>query len=132
MDSLGRAIYMACFALMFIVAASISIYLYGTLNTYLEQASNSTAITNRTEGIANEDLLNFKRDISVSEIYITLFNMTQMHVTSLTVNGITVTENDVLNSTSTFRTLLRTLETLAESNAKFTYSYSGSAVTYSS
>ena len=33
MDSLGKAIYMACFAFMFVLAASISIYLYTTLYT---------------------------------------------------------------------------------------------------
>lgn len=130
MENAGKAIYTASFALIFVVAASISIYLYGTLNAYLEKTSGSTNVVNRTEGVANEDLLNYKRKISVSEIYITLYNMRQMHVTSLTVDDITVTEDDVSNNTSRLNSLLRKLEDLKDSN--FTYSYSGSSVTYRS
>ena len=133
MENAGKAIYMACFALIFVVAASISIYLYGTLDEYLDRATEGTQVTNRTEGVANEDLLNFKRNISVSEIYITLYNMTQMHVTELKVNGKKITQEqyneDPNRATNTkLDDVLDELEGL--SNSKFTYSYSGSTVTY--
>lgn len=111
MDNIGKALVMAGCALMFTLASSTSIYLYGTLNTYLDEATASTAVVFRAEGMSNEDLVNFQREITVAEIYITLFNMEQMHVETLVVDGHTVTRNDVLENTTNFTRLKNYLRT---------------------
>lgn len=83
MSNLGKAIYMACFALMFVFAATTSIYLYGTLNTYLDSSTTLTTIGNRTENAT--EIKKEARKITRSEIYITLFNMQEMHIDQLQV-----------------------------------------------
>lgn len=126
MDNLGHAIYMACFALLFVFAASISIYLYTTLNTYLNDASNFTNISYRAEGVSNEDLSNFKRDITSAEIYITLHNMEQMHVGKLTVAGKSVKPADVRARNSNYDNIVSKIN----AGTLFSYSSSGDEVEY--
>ena len=50
MSDLGKAIYMAASVFLFIVAATTSIYVYSSLNSYLElMTKNTVNITNRAE-----------------------------------------------------------------------------------
>ena len=129
MDNLGKAVLMAGFAFMFTLAASISIYLYSTLDRYLDQATASTSIVNRAEGISSEDLRNFEREITIAEIYITLFNMEQMHIDELTVvlgsYNKTITRVEAEDGAADFATELKELE-----NNKFRYYYENNSVKY--
>lgn len=84
MSNLGKAIYMAGFALLFVVAATTSIYLYGTLNSYLETSTGLINVEKRAENALGNDTENYRK-ITRSEIYITLYNMEQMHVKKITV-----------------------------------------------
>lgn len=130
MDNLGKAIYFASFALIFVFAASISIFLYSTVNVYVQKSNESTNLSYRAEDTSNEDLRNFKREITVGEILITLYNMEQMHVSELKVNGYAVTPSDIEENNSNFRIFKSQLNSLT--NAKFTYSSSGETVIYKS
>lgn len=130
MDNLGKAIYFASFALIFVFAASISLYLYGTVETYVQKANASTNISYRAENTSNESLSNYKREITIGEVLITFYNMEQMNVTELTVNGYTVTQADIEENNSNFKIFRNQLNSLT--NAKFTYSSNGTAVTYKS
>lgn len=131
MDNLGKAIYFASFALIFVFAASISIYLYSTVNVFVKEANASNNISFRAENTSNEDLRNFKRKITVGEILITLQNMDQMHVTSLKVDETEVNINDFNNNTEEFARLNTKLKDM-DKNKEFTYSSSGECVTYKS
>lgn len=132
MDNLGKAIYFASFALIFVFAASISIYLYSTVNVFVKEANASNNISFRAENTSNEDLRNFKRKITVGEILITLQNMDQMHVTVLNVDGTIVTIDDFKDSTDQFNTLNDNLKKDMNKNKEFTYSSNGTSVTYKS
>lgn len=136
MGNLGKAIYMAAFAFLFVIAATTSIYLYGTLNSYLNSTTNTLGMSQRSEGTVNDSLTSVTREINRSEIYITLYNMNQMHVTSLTVNGNTVVPQDVENykiskiSGGKTYNIIRDLE--SNPNAKYIYSSNNNEVTYRS
>lgn len=130
MDNLGKAIYFASFALIFVFAASISIYLYSTVHAYVKNANASTNISYRTEGASDENLRNFKREISLGEVLITLYNMEQMNVDKLIVNGYDVTPDDVEENNSKFQIFKRQLNTMT--NTKFTYTSSGTTAIYNS
>lgn len=127
MDNLGKAIYMACSVFLFIIAATASIYLYGTLNSYLGISTQGIGIDKRAE-VTNIDGVKKQRDITRSEIYITLFNMEQMHIDNLTVNNFTVSKDDVINKTGDYSNILRWLR--YNPTQKYVYSSSGSSVTY--
>lgn len=129
MDNLGKAIYMACSVFLFIVAASASIYLYGTLNSYLGISTQGIGIDKRAE-VTNIDGVKKQRDITRSEIYITLFNMEQMHIDSLTVNNFTVSKDDVTNKTGDYNNILKWLRD--NPAKKYIYSSSNRSVTYKS
>ena len=96
MDNLGKAIYMAAFALMFVIAVSVALYLYGILTDYLNTSNNILGVDSRAEAAMSSESAT-ARNINRSEIYITLFNMRQMHIEKLTVNGKSVTPDDVDN-----------------------------------
>ena len=142
MSNLGKAIYMAAFAFLFVIAATTSIYLYGTLNTYLNSTTETLGMSQRAEGASIDSTSSTARDITRSEIYITLFNMEQMHVNSLTVNGNTVTPKDVddykISKTSgksiANRSIINILNILNNyPNKKYTYSINdNNDVTYRS
>lgn len=120
MDNLGKFLYMAASAFLFIFATTASIYSYSRLQVYLNSANTAISIENRAE--ANIiDGAKKQREITRSEIYITLFNMEQMNVGSLTVGTETVTPENVENKNGKFNTLLNNLEMLGK-NQKFTYS----------
>lgn len=130
MDNLGKAIYFASFALIFVFAASISFYLYGTVEAFVQKANESTNISYRAENISSESLSNYKREITIGEVLITFYNMEQMNVTELTVNEYTVTQSDIEENNSNFKIFKNQLNSLT--NAKFTYSSNGTSVTYKS
>ena len=126
MSNLGKAIYMAAFAFLFVIAATTSIYLYGTLNGYLNSTTETLGMSQRAEGASIDSTASIARDITRSEIYITLFNMEQMHVNSLTVNGNTVTSGDVerykISKTSGGKT--SSILHILDNNPKARYTYS--------
>ena len=93
MDNLSKAVYMSAFALLFVFAASVSIYLYATLDNYLEEGVNSAKIVNRAESSTEENLSNYKRDIDINEIYLVAHNMKQMHVDILKFGTYTLSVN---------------------------------------
>lgn len=131
MSDLGKAIYMACSALLFIFAATASIYLYTTLNTYLDEAIFLTNVYDRAEGqkelAAGEKREVEKRKISASEVLITITNMEQMHVETVIVNGTTFsvndTEEDIANN-------IRNLGNITSKNFSYSYSSETKTVTY--
>ena len=122
MDNLGRAITMAGSALLFVFASSISIYLYGTLFNYLDLSTDYVAIQNRAESSFDDDS-SIEREITAGEILITLMNMDQMHVSSLSIRGIeqNVVKDDVLNKTPKY---IRIYNHLKNSNNAYSCSYS--------
>lgn len=131
MSDLGKAIYMACSALLFIFAATASIYLYTTLNTYLDEAIFLTNVYDRAEGqkelAAGEKREVEKRKIGASEVLITITNMEQMHVKTVIVNGTTFsvndTEEDIANN-------IRNLGNITSKNFSYSYSSETKTVTY--
>lgn len=128
MSDLGKAIYMAASVFLFIVAATTSIYLYSSLNSYLELMTSSTVnITNRAE-VEVIDGTKKTRDIGRSEIYVTLFNMEQMHIEKLVVDGYTVSKEDVYNKQGDYNALMHYLRN--SQNRKFNYSYVDNTVIY--
>lgn len=94
MSDLGKAIYMACFALMFVVAASTAIYMYGTLSAHLDTATGINGVEKRTESEATDTTIK-ERLVDRSEIYITLYNMEQMHINRIEFCGDIITKTDV-------------------------------------
>ena len=128
MSDLGKAIYMAASVFLFIVAATTSIYVYSSLNSYLELMTKDTVnITNRAE-VEIIDGTKKTREIGRSEIYITLFNMEQMNVEKLMVDGYTVTKNDVYNKQGDYAALMHYLRNSEGKN--FSYSYVDGTVIY--
>ena len=128
MSDLGKAIYMAASVFLFIVAATTSIYLYSSLNSYLElMTKNTVNITNRAE-VEVIDGTKKTREIGRSEIYITLFNMEQMNVEKLMVDGYTVTKDDVYNKQGDYAALMHYLRNSEGKN--FSYSYVDGTVIY--
>lgn len=133
MSNLGKAVYMAAFAFLFIVAATTAIYLYGTLNAYLNSTTSIIDMADRAEGILVDDT-STTRDIQRSEIYITLFNMRQMNVSSVTVNGNKVSQSDVEEynvsplSGGKMSAIMHDLDN--SPNTNFSYSFSGDEVIY--
>ena len=89
MSDVGKAIYMACGAFLFIFAATASIYLYTTLSTYLDDAIFLTNVYDRAEGqkelAVGEERKVEKRKIGASEVLITVTNMEQMHINAVEV-----------------------------------------------
>ena len=140
MSNLGRAIYMACFTLLFIFATSTSIYLYNTLSVYLKSTAGLAGVEKRTEASV-ADTSKKNRDVTRSEILITLCNMEQMHVkaVNLRLNGveINVTAEDAYNVTegvpNNYSNALNELNKSAYNFATFSYSYNSatSTITYS-
>lgn len=138
MNNVSKALYLAAFALMFVFAASTAIYLYSTLSNYLDVAKDSADIKNRVENSSEASYSeNFKRKIPKGEVLITLFNMKQMNVDSVTLNDIKVTAEDVENSIikddyscknkiNRFMTMLNTIPSVSS------YSVEGRAITYHS
>ena len=130
MENAGKALYIAGFALLFVFAASTAIYLYGILFSYMNNATTGTNLGYRAENSSTvNSFSSSKREVTVDEIYITLFKMEQMHVEKLDVDGISVTLLDVKDETSKFSNLMTHL--YSNSNAYFSYSISGSTVKYS-
>lgn len=128
MSDLGKAIYMAASVFLFIVAATTSIYVYSSLNSYLELMTKDTVnITNRAE-VEIIDGTKKTREIGRSEIYITLFNMEQMNVEKLMVDGYTVTKDDVYNKQGDYAALMHYLRNSEGKN--FSYSYVNGTVIY--
>lgn len=128
MSDLGKAIYMAASVFLFIVAATTSIYVYSSLNSYLElMTKNTVNITNRAE-VEIIDGTKKTREIGRSEIYITLFNMEQMNVEKLIVDGYTVTKDDVYNKQGDYAALMHYLRNSEGKN--FSYSYVDGTVIY--
>ena len=128
MSDLGKAIYMAASVFLFIVAATTSIYVYSSLNSYLElMTKNTVNITNRAE-VEIIDGTKKTREIGRSEIYITLFNMEQMNVEKLTVDGYTVTKDDVYNKQGDYAARMHYLRNSEGKN--FSYSYVDGTVIY--
>ncbi|MBQ9314344.1 MAG: hypothetical protein IJ220_05000 [Clostridia bacterium] len=131
MENLSKALYLAGFALLFVFAASTAIYLYSTLMTYLTDATASTNIEYRVENSNSSVPSNFKRTITTGEVYITLFNMEQMHVETLVLDyDYRVTVEDVSSRDDKFKNFINHLRTLEGST--LTYSVSGSTVSYTS
>lgn len=120
MDNLGKFIYMAASAFLFILATTASIYSYSRLQVYLTSANTSISITNRAE--ANViDGTKKQREITRSEIYITLFNMEQMNVSTLTVFGETIKPENVEEKDGKYPFIMSNLENLGK-NQKYDYS----------
>ena len=76
------------------------------------------------------------RDIDRSEILITLYNMDQMHIKSLTINNITITPEEVNqyinsnNSSGKVYSVIRTLTDNSNEEKKYTYKSNNNNVTY--
>lgn len=138
MSDLGKAIYMACSALLFIFAATASIYLYTTLNTYLDEAIFLTNVYDRAEGqkelAAGEKREVEKRKIGASEVLITITNMEQLHINAVVVkvNNTTVNFSALDDSEEEITGKINKLvkENIASKNFSYSYSSETKTVTY--
>ena len=131
MTNLGKAIYMATMALMFVFAASVAIYLYGTLNDYLDSATNLIGVSNRAEGASDDTGSTSKtREITVGEVLITAYNMEQMHIDTLKLNNREINVKDSIEQNSYFDLFILDLKKIP-SNTKFKYTSYRGKVTYS-
>lgn len=132
MSDVGKAIYMACGAFLFIFAATASIYLYTTLNTYLDDAIFLTNVYDRAEGQkelnVGEERKVEKRKIGASEVLITITNMEQMHI-----NAVEVKVNSTIGRFSkedSKEEIADKIDKLGDiSSKKFSYSYSSETKT---
>lgn len=133
MSDLGKAIYMACSALLFIFAATASIYLYTTLNTYLDEAIFLTNVYDRAEGQKELDVGEERkaeaRKIGASEVLITITNMEQMHINAVVVKVNNTTVNFVLDDSE--KTITHKINELGDviTSKNFSYSYSSETKT---
>ncbi len=132
MTNLGKAIYMATMALMFVFAASVAIYLYGTLNDYLDSATNLIGVSNRAEAASDDTGSTSKtREITVGEVLITAYNMEQMHIDTLNLNNSReINVEDSIEQNSQFNLFILELRKIP-SNTKFKYTSYRGKVTYS-
>lgn len=130
MSDLGKTLYMAASVLLFIVAATTSIYLYSSVNTYLSVATDTVSIQKRAEMSSSMIDLNYKREITKAEVFMMIYNMENMHVEKVEVvlgdNRYEVTLDDVNENKIDIN--LRYL--LENNNYKFIYSSNGTTVTY--
>lgn len=132
MSDVGKAIYMACGAFLFIFAATASIYLYTTLNTYLDDAIFLTNVYDRAEGQkeleVGEERKVESRKIGASEVLITITNMEQMHI-----NAVEVKVNSTIGRFSkedSKEEIADKIDKLGDiSSKKFSYSYSSETKT---
>ena len=132
MSDVGKAIYMACGAFLFIFAATASIYLYTTLNTYIDDAIFLTNVYDRAEGQkelnVGEERKVEKRKIGASEVLITITNMEQMHI-----NAVEVKVNSTIGRFSkedSKEEIADKIDKLGDiSSKKFSYSYSSETKT---
>lgn len=133
MSDFGKAIYMACSALLFIFAATASIYLYTTLNTYLDKAIFLTNVYDRAEGQKELDVGEERkaeaRKIGASEVLITITNMEQMHINAVVVKVNNATVNFALDDTE--GKIAEKIDKLGDNitSKNFSYSYSSETKT---
>lgn len=137
MSDIGKAVYLACSALLFIFAATASIYLYTTLNAYLDEGISLSNVYNRAEGqkelATNETQKAEKRKIGASEVLITITNMDQMHVTTVYVETNEKTFEFSIEDEDSEEKIKGEIKKMGDISGKtFSYSYSsrGQTVTY--
>lgn len=136
MSDIGKAVYLACSALLFIFAATASIYLYTTLNAYLDEGISLSNVYNRAEGqkelATNETPKAEKRKIGASEVLITITNMQEMHIdkVNVIVSGGTTVFSLEEDDEDSVKDKIKKMGDI--SSEKFSYSYSSTerAVTY--
>ncbi len=128
MENLSKALMLSAYALLFVFAISISIFLYNTLLTYVNTATLSTNIQYRAEQATTGSVEN--RVIDVNEIYLTLNNMKQMHVDYIVVDTQKkVSSKEAEQKQNVYYDLMYYLYNIQ--NKKFSYdvSYDGSTTT---
>lgn len=136
MSDVGKAIYLACSALLFIFAATASIYLYTTLNTYLDDAIFLTNVYDRAEGQkelnVGEERKAEKRKIGASEVLITITNMEQMHIDSVVVkvNSTAVKFSTKDDNDEEIADKIDKLGDISSKNFSYSYSSETKTVTY--
>ena len=136
MSDVGKAIYLACSALLFIFAATASIYLYTTLNTYLDDAIFLTNVYDRAEGQkeldVGEERKVEKRKIGASEVLITITNMEQMHINAVVVkvNNTTINFSAADDGEKEIAAKIKKLGTITSKNFSYSYSSETKTVTY--
>lgn len=138
MSDVGKAIYMACGAFLFIFAATASIYLYTTLNTYLDDAIFLTNVYDRAEGQkelnVGEERKAEKRKIGASEVLITITNMEQMHIDSVIVkvkaNSTAVKFSAKDDNDEEIAKKIKKLGDISSKNFSYSYSSETKTVTY--
>lgn len=129
MENASKALYIGSFALLFVFAITVAIFLYSSLSKFLNEETFSISISERAESATSENMTNFKRDITRGEIYVMLYNMDQMHVDKLTISGVaTVTREDVEEENLNYNAIVSYLNHNPAST--FEYSSSGTDVTY--
>ena len=132
MSDVGKAIYMACGAFLFIFAATASIYLYTTLSTYLDDAIFLTNVYDRDEGqkelAVGEERKVEKRKIGASEVLITVTNMEQMHINAVEVKVNSTTGR--FSKEDSKEEIVDKIDKLGDISSKnFSYSYSSETKT---
>ncbi len=135
MSDVGKAIYMACGAFLFIFAATASIYLYTTLNTYLDDAIFLTNVYDRAEGQkeleVGEERKVESRKIGASEVLITITNMEQMHINAVEVKvNITTGRFSKEDSKEEIVDKIDKLGDISSKNFSYSYSSETKTVTY--
>lgn len=135
MSDVGKAIYMACGAFLFIFAATASIYLYTTLNTYLDDAIFLTNVYDRAEGQkeldVGEERKVEKRKIGASEVLITITNMEQMHINAVEVKvNSTIGRFGKEDSKEEIADKIDKLGDISSKNFSYSYSSETKTVTY--
>ena len=130
MENLSKAIYLAGFALLFVFAASTAIYLYGLLDSHMDDSTQNTNIENRVENQYGEYVANYKRTITVGEIYLTALHMDQMHVNRLVVVDRQLTLDQFIEKGEYFDSFLNYIKTLDGNKFAYKFSPSDSTVEY--
>jgi len=149
MDNLGRAIYMAGFALLFVFAASTAIYLYSFLLSYMKDVTTNTNIQYHAEStVTGESSGVTKRQVTGDEIYLVAYQMEQMHVDKLVLqydsNEVSITKdvsikrNEDEENQESFKRFIQAVNSALSSNSNRTFTYTiissvkdGCTVTYS-
>lgn len=144
MDDIGKALVMAVQVLMFVLAATVSIYLYSTLTDSIDSIMLANNYSNRGDAIVADQDTDTKRTATKAEVIMAILNLkdkyekTYDNAYTVQVGGRTYKYNNIEDAISingatyTFNTwnLWDKLDDIADSNYKLDYDENGKALIY--
>ena len=75
MDDIGKAFIMGTQTLMFVLALTVSIYLYNTLTNSIDSVMLANNYSNRGDAIVDSDTVNTKRTATKAEVVMAILDL---------------------------------------------------------